>query len=165
LSDDHFRHYRVRWLRVSLRAGNLAFALIIVGIVLGTAHEAKHCTTRCGSTLTTTVVLGAIWLAIVVWTECVTIKTGLEERQDGYVIRRNFGHSHLRFTDVVRFAHTTGRISTVYALREDGKRVLVPGLVEGRRVVWDSGQTCHIVDVLNARLGEQRLISTHQPPM
>jgi len=157
LSDDGHRHYQMRWLRVGVRAMYIAFGAIGVVIVLGNAYDARHCA-ACDHSFPvgTAVFVGLCVPALIAWVEAVAIKTGLEECDDGYIVRRNFGSSRLRLRDVARFAHTTGSIPIVYAVRRDGKRVAVPGLIEGRQTVWDGGRTGHIVDVLNERL-ERRL--------
>jgi len=149
-SDDGYRHYQIRWLRIIARAIYIGFGLISVVIVLGNAYDARRCA-GCGSPVVAAVFLGPFWLVFVVATEMVTIKTGLEECEDGYIVRRNYGSSRLRLQDVARFEHTYAYWPIVVAVRRDGARIPVPGLVEGYRTVWDGGQTYHIVDTLNER--------------
>jgi hypothetical protein len=99
-----------------------------------------------------------VFVAAVVWGERVTVKVGLEESPEGYIDRNNFGRRLLRFEDIDHFDHRrTLSVDRVFAVRPGtGKADPIQGLVQGRRIVWDGGETRDIVGVLNERLEARR---------
>lgn len=152
--DTDYRHYHARHLRRTLR---VIYAYVILGggvILLIDVRDRGVPPTALA------VVYGAFLLAGIAWGERVSIKTGLEECPEGFIDRHNFGSRRLRLEEVARFesAKTLG-VGRVYAVRRsDGKRVPVPGLTQGRLMVWDGGETHDIVSILNDRL-QARLVA------
>lgn len=143
------RSYQARWLirrtRRTLYA-LCAFAIVAIYLVVWSEGHYSPWVSACG--------LAATNALIVLWMEKVTVRTGLEEVEDGYVYRHSFGSHHFRFDEVVHFE--AGRMAfwrgtpAVHLVLRDG-RMRIEGLVQGRPTSWDDGETDDIVGVLNER--------------
>ena len=144
---EHFRSARIRMATRCIYAYLLAGATAIV--LLSESDTGSF-------PLPVAVVCAGFLGAAIIWGERVTIKTGLEESPAGFIDHRNFGSRRLTFEDIERFDHRkTLSVDRVYAVRRDGKGVPIQGLVQGRRMIWDGGETNDIVGVLNDRLHDR----------
>lgn len=149
---DGYRYYQ----SARLRSGVLflyAYAAIGAAVtVLATAIDSKTFPVLVAA------IGGAGFVAVVLWGERVVMKTGLEECPHGFIDHKNFGSRLLRLEDIQRFDHRRVlSVDRVYAVRVQGDRGdPIQGLIQGRRIVWDGGETDDIVDVLNARLHARR---------
>lgn len=146
--DRGYRHYQTARLRAGVfclygyLVAGLAACVLITATDTGTFPLALA--VSCAG-----VVVAGVW-----WGERVIIKTGLEECPHGFIDRRNFGSRVLMFADIERFDHRKVlSVDRVFAVRADnGRGDPIQGLVQGRRVVWEGGETHDIVGVLNERL-------------
>jgi hypothetical protein len=92
------------------------------------------------------------------------VRTGLEERPDGFVDHGNFYKRFIALEDIERFEERPSPIPkaarVVMVLREDhhvrfvvGRVKIAQGVWQHRKVVWDGGETRDVVAVLNERIG------------
>lgn len=150
-SEDGWHHYRIPGTRIGLR---VAYVIVVLALaVIFADYQSDH-----GSLpLPLILSFALVWVAFVVVVERVSVKTGLEEREAGFVDRQNFGSRLLLLEQVDRFDHRKDMtLNRVYAVMRDGKYVPLVGLQQGQRVVWRGGETRDIVGVLNERLHDRR---------
>jgi hypothetical protein len=150
-SDDGWHHYRLPGTRIGLRVAYVILAIALA--VIFADYEGDH-----GSLPVLLVVISAlVWVFFVVVVERVSVKTGLEECDAGFVDRQNFGSRLLPLEQVDRFDHRKElTLNRVYAVMRDGTYAPLVGLQQGQRVVWRRGETRDIVGVLNERLHDRQ---------
>lgn len=110
-------------------------------------------------------VFGVFLAALVAWGEAVLVKAGLTERPDGLCNAHQFGRELIPWSDVARFeAQRVGLKRVVYLVDHEGRSREIPSLLEGRRVVWDGGETRSIVAVLNESVRRHTMAPGAGPP-
>ena len=151
-ADGGYRYYKSARLRSAVLF-LYAYAASGAGLgVLATAVESKT------FPVLTAAIGGAGLVVVALWGESIVMKTGLEECPRGFVDHRNIGSRLLLLEDITRFDHRRLlSVDRVYAVRVQGSGGdPIQGLLQGRRVVWDGGETHDIVEVLNTRLEARR---------
>lgn len=147
VSDD-YRFYQRRHAPRILRA-TMYPAVVIFGavFVLGQSHDT-------GSfPVAVAVIYVLVVVVVVAWCERVVVDTGLQECEEGFVNRSNFGAKTLRLDDIERFeSRKLGAVRRVVAVHRDGSAAVIQGLAQGWPIVWQGGVSRAIVEILNDRL-------------
>jgi hypothetical protein len=153
--DAELRRYRLPRARIGLRVMYAFLAAFWVVLIQGYQHD--HGSVPIVLPLACTVTV----LAVFVWDRRVLVNFGLDESPDGFVDHHTLGRRSLRLDDIERFDHRrTVTFDQVYAALRDGQIHPIVSLQEGQRVVWQDGETRHIVEVLNERLRARRQAPT-----
>lgn len=148
LSD--LRTYQAGWLIRRTRRTIYAFCIFcIVALPLVVLAE--------GSGFPWAVTAGLVIFdgLIILWFEKITTRSGLEERIDGYAYHHNFGTTLVPLSNVARFE--AGRLPFrrgtpgVILVHPGGGYLQVQGLIQGKNVGWEGGDTNDIVGLLNER--------------
>src|SRR5438067_1456098 len=86
------------------------------------------------------------FLGLIAWGERMVIKTGLYENEQGIVYRNAYGARLLPWDELERFDHRRlGTKDRVLAIMRNGHVLPLTGMLQGQRVIWDSGETQDVV--------------------
>jgi hypothetical protein len=150
--EGGYRYYQTARLRLGVLLIYAYAALGVAATVLATAFDSH------AFPVSVAAIGAAALVAVLIWGERVLTKTGLEECSQGFVDHTNLGSRLLLLQDIEHFDHRRVlSVDRVYAVRAPGNRGdPIQGLIQGRRIIWDGGETCDIVKELNARLDARR---------
>jgi hypothetical protein len=141
------RHYRLERIRINVRIVEMAIVLGFVALFAINQSEAS------AFLLGQAIGFALFLTAAIAWAEIVSIRTGLDETEAGFVDRGNFGSRRVAYEEIDRFEpHRIGRWHRVVLVRKDGRRTVLRGVFQSSPVVWEGGVTRDIVTLLNERL-------------
>jgi hypothetical protein len=134
--------------------------LVLFCVVLIFGYRSEHDSVPLALPLT----CGGALAAAAIWDRRIARNVGLEECDGGFVDHHSLGSRVIRLDDVERFDHRRrATFDQVFVVLRDGRAIPVQGLQEGQRVVWDGGETHHIVALLNERLATRRQAPPNKP--
>ena len=146
MPDDDIRWYRQRWTSLGIRVAEGACVAGASLLVFGSARYGNPDALTAGA-------LAAVFGVIVIWMERRATKQGVYESDAGLTLVTMVNRRSIAWEDIELFEdHRKGTWDQVFARLENGRYVLLPGILQGQRVVWDGDETRDIVSVLNERL-------------
>lgn len=139
------RAYRLRWTPVAVR---ITYPICVVFSGLLVWDYAVRGTPA----LSVLMAFVIAFAAIIVWGEMMGVRAGLYESEVGLTCRSPYGSYRVGWPDIDTGDHRkVGTKDRVYVHLIHGHWRVLPGVLQGQRVVWDGGETRDIVSVLTGR--------------